>query len=139
MPDLRNLAKFRANPAASREEITAAQTAIGVALPEDYVEFLLRMDGGEGLVGDFFVRFLRAAELSAHNVGYEILKYAPWALLFGSNGAGEGIAFDRESSPWKVVLVPFVEMEKEAALPFGDCFTDFLEKLVSGFSPFEQK
>ena len=62
---------------------------LGVSLPGDYLEFLRQHNGGEGFVGDNYIIFWRAEELADFNREYEVDKYAPGILLFGSDGGGE--------------------------------------------------
>lgn len=52
-------------------------THFGITLPEDYVAFLRKYNGGEGFVGDNYVIFWKADELADFNREYEVEKYAP--------------------------------------------------------------
>ena len=138
MFDLRKLADFHANPPATREQICLAETQMGLTFPADYVDFLLAMDGGEGFVGDFYAQFDPCSQLKSRNEPLLPFNESQWAILFGGDGGGEALAFDREVTPWRVVLVPLIGFDKKDALYFGDSFTDFLSKLSDGFEPFRK-
>src|ERR1700682_724190 len=101
---------FISLPSASAEALQAAERAIGKMLPEDYKTFLLEHNGGDGFIGGDYVILWKAEELSKFNDGYEVSKYAPGLLMFGSNGGGDGLAFDTRTSPYHVMQVPFIGM-----------------------------
>jgi len=136
MINLGSFPQFKAHPPASANEIRAAEKELHVSLPAAYVDLLTQMNGGEGFVGEFYAVFWRASELRKFNTEYGIWEGEPWVLLFGGNGGGEALAFDRDTTPWRVVLLPLIGAEKKTALPFGESFEEFLEKLASGFDPF---
>lgn len=117
------------NPPASEEAIRTAAAALGIALPADYVDFLRRHNGGEGFAGEHCVVLFKAEELKPFNDGYEVDEYAPGLVLFGSNGGGEGYAFDTRDGAMSVVRVPFIGMELRYATPIGESFTDMLVRL----------
>jgi hypothetical protein len=63
-------------------------------LPEDYVAFLQRANGGEGFVGERYVRLWKAEELIEVNRGYNVAEFFPNLFLIGTDGGGEAYAFD---------------------------------------------
>ena len=118
------------NAGASDDEISQAVDALKISLSLDYLHFISEHDGGEGLIGDNYLILWRVGELSAFNEEYEVSKYAPGLLLFGSNGGGEGYAFDIRDPLLPVVQVPFIGMELRYAKPVADSFSDLLIKLA---------
>jgi hypothetical protein len=120
-------ARFDANPPANSSSIARCQASLGFPLPADYVEFLQRMDGGEGFIGKNFLRAWPVDELIQSNEGVD--ERAPGLFLFGSNGAGEAFAFDTRSSPPPIVVVPFIGMEWDAAITLAPDFGAFLQHL----------
>lgn len=117
------------NPPAAESAIRAAASALGVSLPADYVDFLRRHNGGEGFAGEHSVVLFKAEELKPFNDAYEIDEYAPGLILFGSNGGGEGYAFDTRDGSMSVVRVPFIGMELRYARPIAKSFTDMVYQL----------
>jgi len=117
------------NPPASEEAIRSAASALGISLPSDYAEFLRRHNGGGGFAGNNSVILFKAEELKPFNDAYQLSEYAPGLILFGSNGGGEGYAFDTREGAMSVVRVPFIGMELRYARPIGKSFTDMLCQL----------
>ena len=71
----------------------------------------------------------KVGELYRFNREYEVQKYAPGLLLFGSTGGGEGIAFDMREPSKLVVSVPFIGMDLKEIIPLAATFDGFLEYL----------
>ena len=63
------------------------------------------------------------------NREYEVGSYCPELLLIGSNGGGEAYAFDKRSTPWRVVQVPFVGMDYSLCDVIGSSFSESIETL----------
>jgi hypothetical protein len=121
---------FRRNPPAEPTAIESFQAATGITLPDEYVEFLRTANGGEGPVGgSAYVVLWRIEELATLNNAYEIRKYTPSLLLFGSDGGGEAFAFDLDSPNLAVVSVPFIGMSPDAIDRLAPSFRAFLETL----------
>jgi hypothetical protein len=91
---------------ADENVVSNALAELGVALPEDYVRFLRKHNGGEGFIGEKYFIFWKAEELILFNREYEVDKYAPGILLFGSDGGGEGYGFDTQDQAMPIVRVP---------------------------------
>ena len=67
----------------------------GMALPDDYLEFMSEHDGGEGPIGkNSYGRFYRMEELQEVNDGYEVAKWWPGHIVFGTDGGGELCAYN---------------------------------------------
>lgn len=124
------LIDWQLNPAASDAAILEAGSTCDDRLPLDYVEFLQKQDGGEGFIGENYLILWKAEELAVFNREYEVDKYAPGLLLFGSNGGGEGYAFDKRQQPMSVVRVPFIGMDLRYARPVADSFISLLSCLA---------
>lgn len=124
------LGEFSGKPGATEDVIKMAETQLGWAFPPDYRKFLGEMNGGEGFVGGNYLILWSVNELEQFNREYEVQEYAPGLVLFGSDGGGEGFAFDTRSSPAPVVQVPFIGMELEYANLVGNSFEQFIAKMV---------
>ena len=117
------------NAGASQAVITEIATSVKHSLPNDYLQFLGRHNGGEGFVGEHYLVLWKAEELIEFNRDYQVDEYAPGVFLFGSNGAGEGCGFDMLTSGSPVVVIPFIGMERGAAITIARTFTDLFPKL----------
>jgi hypothetical protein len=101
---------------------------LNIMFPDDFRRFYRTTDGGEGFINETYVVIWRLEELAGFNEQHSVAEYAPSLFLFGSDGAGEGFAFDVRSSPFSVVSVPFIGMSLKEAVPMGASFVNFLEK-----------
>lgn len=120
---------FSGNIPLAAEEIAATDRNLRKSLPDDFLEFLQTANGGEGFIGKSYVILWNAEELGPYNESYQVSEYAPGLLLFGSDGGGEGYAFDLRTSPPGVVSVPFVGMSLKYAKPVAPTFIDFLKTI----------
>src|SRR4051812_43533828 len=105
------------DPPADPGLVERLSSSFGVTLPSDYLDFLRQHNGGEGFIGDNYVIFWKAEELVRFNHEYEVEKYAPGILLFGSSGGGEGYGFDTDSGAMPIVCIPFIGMAREYMEP----------------------
>lgn len=121
--------EFNGNAPAAAAQVAAAEQTLKKSLPGDFREFLLHTNGGEGMIGENYVMLWNADELAEYNESYQVNEYAPGLLLFGSDGGGDGFAFDTRTASPAVVTVPFVGMSLKYAKPVASNFTAFLEKL----------
>lgn len=117
---------FNGNESAAADQIAAAERSLGKTLSPDFREFLQLTNGGEGMIGENYVMLWNIEELGQYNESYQVNQYAPGLLLFGSDGGGEGYAFDTRTLPSPVVTVPFVGMSLKYAKPVASTFTAFL-------------
>jgi hypothetical protein len=98
-------------------------------LPDDYIEVISEINGGEGFINNEYLILWKPEELLEFNKEYEVEQYAPGIFLFGSNGGGEGFAFDTRTTPYKVVQIPFIGMDLSCASCVADSFLDLLKKM----------
>jgi hypothetical protein len=108
-------------------------------LPKEYVDFLLRMNGGYGFVGEAYFKFWKVEELLEDNKGYGITEYAPGLLAIGSDGAGEAFAFDMRFGVNDVVCIPFITLDWKDAIRVAPTFDKFVEKVSASGSPFDSE
>jgi hypothetical protein len=124
------LTEGQLDPPAEPEIVERLSSDLGVTLPRDYLDFLRQHNGGEGFVGENYVVFWKAEELADFNREYEVEKYAPGILMFGSDGGGEGYGFDTQSKAMPIVRVPFIGMERRYATPVANDFPGFFAQLA---------
>lgn len=123
------LSEMQLNEPAFRDVLKVLAETLPTSIPEDYFDFLTRNNGGEGFVGDEYLIMFNAEEIVRFNQEYEVEKYAPGLLLFGSNGGGEGYAFDTTSEGCPIVKVPFIGMDHRYAKVVGQNLSDFILQL----------
>jgi hypothetical protein len=124
------LRAFQKNPPATIEEIESTESAMHLKLSDGHRKFLLSANGGEGFIGPHCYAMLWGVkDLQRFNQEYEVRHYAPGLLLLGSNGGGEGFAFDMRSSSKPVVSVPFIGMALDEIVLVATTFDGFLEYL----------
>jgi SMI1 / KNR4 family (SUKH-1) len=120
---------FIASPPVSARALRAAEQALGKALPEDYKAFLQEHNGGNGFIGSTYFILWQAEELAEFNDGYQVSRYAPGLLIFGSNGGGDAFAFDTRTSPYRMMQVPFVGMSTADEFHVAGSFKELLERM----------
>ena len=126
------LQEFSGNPGASPERIAAMEMSLDRRFPAEYAAFLTLHNGGEGFVGEAFLRLYPVEELASVNADYNVDECAPGFFIVGSDGGGEAFGFDTRESEWPVVMLPFIGMEWEYAVRADVSFNRFLVQLHSG-------
>jgi SMI1 / KNR4 family (SUKH-1) len=122
--------KFSGNVGVTEKDIATFRRATGRALPQDYIDFLKRHNGGEGYIGGEYVMLWKLEELEEFNRDYEVREYLPNVLLFGSDGSGEAFGFRTSGKPtWEVITVPFVGMSPELCEKVAGSFSEFMTSL----------
>lgn len=125
------LEQFDANGPSTDETMDAVEKHFGCLLPAQYKRFMSAYGGGEGFIGRQYVILWKTSELIEFNRDYEVAKYAPELLLFGSNGGGEAFAFDiRGTEGMKIRIVPFIGMSLRDAKLIAETFENFLTRLA---------
>ncbi len=115
-------------PGAGPPELDRIQRAIGMRLPDDYLELVQESDGVEGFVGDNYLAIWPVEHILTYR---KLCDDTPFIVFFGSNGAGEGYAFDMRAVPAPIVNLPFIGMEEKLIRVLGRSILEFLERLES--------
>jgi hypothetical protein len=110
---------------ASDNVLDELSEAVGIRLPSDYLSLLSYTNGLSGFVGENYVTLFSAEQIRAHGV-YE---QASFFIFIGSDGGGEGFAYDTRSPEMPIVNVPFIGMTSETPRPLGKSILGFLERL----------
>jgi hypothetical protein len=106
----------------------------GLSLPQDYLEFLTRCNGGSGFlaVQPCYLRLWTAKDVVGNNRDYRMPEFVPGFFGFGDDGGDEFFAFDaRGPQPWPVVAIPFAPMEEREARAVAGSFTELLGQVIS--------
>lgn len=126
------LAHFNMAEPASEEAIQEFKQLSGLELPADYITFLKKSNGGEGLVGkNAYLILWPVEQLINLNKAYQVEEYIPGLLFIGSDGGGEAIALDTRVPTYPVVSVPFVGMDSNLIRLISSNFNGFFEALAS--------
>jgi hypothetical protein len=105
----------------------------GVALPDEYREFLCRSNGGiAGLdIQPFALNLWSCEQIITHNTEYEITSCLPGFFAFGDNGANESLAFDtREDRPNRVYSICLDSLDPDAVVLVAESFLDLLSHVI---------
>ena len=109
------------------------ESVIGFNLPTEYKTYLQNFLGFEDNIGKEFVRLWSFEELLEANEDYGILENLPKTLGIGGNGSGEFIAMEfNDTANYRIVLSPFIDLDKKYHIEIGSSFTDFLLRLDNG-------
>lgn len=76
-----------------------------VELPEDYVEFKKKHNGGEGDIGEAWLVLYSLEELQEINDDYEIEQFLPDHIIIGSDGGGELYGIDGKGNYFNVPVL----------------------------------
>lgn len=102
-------------------------------LPQDYVQYAINYEEHELEIEEHIIILWDIEELLEINSDYQVQIYCPEIFLFGSNGGGEGIAFDfQKTAPPRIVLVPLIGMSRDNLIVIGNSFHDMFERLEKG-------
>lgn len=94
-----NWGKFEFNDSYEGEEIEKVNNVI---LPEQYIEFMRKHNGGEGDIGETWFILFPLEELQEINDDYEIEEFLPGHIIIGSNGGGELYGIDKDGNYFNV-------------------------------------
>lgn len=103
-----------------------SSATLDFVFPSDYLNFMRRHNGGAGFLGESYLILWKLEELPSLNDEYEVKKYAPGLVLFGSSGGGEAYGFDRRGPVLKIVGIPFAGMDFDYLRIMGSTFEEFL-------------
>jgi hypothetical protein len=122
-------AKMKLKSGASKDSLSRVQAHFGLNFPSDYLNFLLRTNGGEGLIGSEYLILWSIDDLITLNDAYSVDKFAPGLILIGSDGGDTAYAIDTRTSDLCFIEVPFIGMDLQEVKTCGKKFLDFLEFL----------
>ena len=125
-----SMATWHVAPSGAEEAVIQNLIAtVGITLPPEYAEYLRVTNGGEGDLGvePGWFQIWPAEQVVELNGAYQVRENLPGFLGIGSNGGGELLAFDaRSESPWPVVMIPFIPMDKAEARQVARDFESFV-------------
>jgi hypothetical protein len=111
------------------------ENIVGFQLPDDYKCYLINYVEHEEFIGPQFLRLWDIDNIMERNNGYGITDNLPYTLGIGSNGGGEFIAIElHEKNSFRIVLSPFIDLDKQYHIEIGKSFTDMLVRLENNES-----
>src|SRR5262245_33039937 len=113
------LCNFIKKPGAEEKDVLRACATLGFNPPTDYLDALQFTNGGEGFIQQSYFRLYSIEELLSLNEAYQVKRFAPGFVIFGSNGSGEAFGFDTRQSPLEIVQIPFIPMDFQYAKLLG--------------------
>lgn len=114
-------------------DFNGIESRIGFELPEDYKEFLRTYSFYETQIGEESFKLWSFDNLLDWNNGYEIIDNLKMTIGIGDNGGGEFIGLEKlNDGNLRVILTPFIELEKQYHVEIGNSFTDFLTRMDNG-------
>ncbi len=125
-----NFPKRTIRPTTKFEEI---ENRIGFPLPDDYKFYLDNFGEYEEFVGPELVNLWHIGELLSRNKDTGIFDNLPLTLGIGNSPSSEFIAIEfMDNKNYRVVLSPFIDLDKQYHIDIGNSFTDFFVRLDNG-------
>ena len=115
------------------------ENRIGFELPDDYKEFLRKYSFYETQIGEESFKLWAFDKLLEWNEGYEIIENLKNTIGIGDNRGGEFIGLEKLADGKKrIILIPFIDLDKEYHIEIGDSFSDFLRRMDNGVKRFDE-
>ncbi len=125
-----NFPKRTTQPTTKFKEI---ENLIGFPLPDDYKFYLDNFGEYEEFVGPELVNLWDIDELLSRNKDTGIFDNLPLTLGIGNNPSSEFIAIEfMDNKNYRIVLSPFIDLDKQYHIDIGTSFTDFFVRLDNG-------
>jgi hypothetical protein len=109
---------------ASLEILEQLRASMPIRLPSDYLSLLSWSDGVDGFVGENYRILYTAEVVRTHGVR----EYAPAYIFIGSDGGGEGFAYDTRTPDLLIANVPFIGADEPPRI-LGRSILEFLQRL----------
>lgn len=103
-------AAFHRFDPASTEQLDLLRRTTGKLFSSEICDFLACCNGGEGFIGEQFLRLYSVEQLLCLNPAYKVDEFMPGFVLIGSNGGGEAYAINARLTPAPVFQIPFIPM-----------------------------
>lgn len=113
---------------------------IGFVLPKDYKDYAIEYDENENFIGKEYIMLWSLEKLIDWNIDYQIFENLPNTVAIGGNENGEfiGIQFIADDK-YQIILSTYIDLDPEYNIEIGKSFTDFIERLDSGKTWFDEK
>jgi hypothetical protein len=124
---------FNRNSPTTQKDIRVVEEQLEIKFPDDYIEFMLRSNGGEGQINERFLRLWEIEGIVEANgiEGYSILENAPGLVVIGSDGGGTAIGYDFRNKKPQLVEVDFIGLDIDNPFYSTENFFDYIEHLYN--------
>lgn len=123
------LSQFELNEPVSDIDIKKVEEQLTGKFPQEYYDFLLISNGGEGSIGQSYLVLWRVEDIIELNEAYAVEEFAPGLLIIGSDGGDTAYCIDTRSEKKPFVQVPFIGMDLSEVKGCGIDFEGFLRFL----------
>jgi hypothetical protein len=114
----------------SEKNVSLLEDAIGIKLPEDYVNIIKEYNGCEGEIGENgWLLLFPIQELLEINKSYELMREIPDYLLFGKDAADTGYAIHKLNKTYHSFGL-MSNFKTDPIVFCGNSFVEFLEKIA---------
>src|SRR5262245_1196546 len=120
-------------PPAPDTEVSAAERALGLALPSDYKAFLRESNGLEGFVTqEAYLILWAVSDLCSLNKDYAVSEFLTGVTLIGTDGGDTGYAFRVLDGQIEYVSSPLVGMSPAALKTMGSNLEELATRIRDG-------
>ena len=112
-------ASFHRFDPATAEQLELLSRTTGKIFPAEIYDFLKMCNGGEGFIGEQFVRLYSVEQLMTFNPAYGLDEFMPGFVLIGSDGGGEAYMLNAKLTPAPVLQIPFIPMIESYGRPIA--------------------
>lgn len=114
-------------------DFSEIERKIGLELPSDYKNFLSGYIEHGTKIGEEYIKLWDKNDLLSFNREYGIIGNLSGIIGIGDNGAGELLGIEKlDGGELRIVLTPFIDMDKRYNVDIGESFADFLIRLDDG-------
>lgn len=114
-------------PSADLNKIKQLEKSLSIELPQDYVDFLCRTNGYEGILGESYVILASIESVEEYTESYGG-EFFPWIVYIGTDGGNEMYVIDRRKEQLQFGILPFIGQESDF-ISLGDSFEEFVKHL----------
>ncbi len=120
------LSQFEFNEPATENSIKKVEELLSINFPQEYRDFLLNSNGGEGAIGQSYLVLWKIEDLIELNDVYSVEEFAPGLLIIGSDGGDTAFGIDNRSELKQFVQIPFIGMDLSEVQGYSNDFKRFL-------------
>lgn len=126
------ISKMELQPPVTPNVVKQVELELKHELPLEYKQFILESNGAEGMIGENeYLSIWPVTILNQRNQDYDVEKYTPGILYFGSDGGNTAYAFNFRKNSVPIIEISFDTIHIEEANELSESFYEFLKYLFS--------